>query len=458
MPARSRWTAWSSRGSTRTRSCRCGAAWPCSSSRARSSTRSRWARTSPIRCASIGCCRPAPSPDASAKRSRWSILPAASASCRPSSRAGCAQGPHPLHRHARRGARLARPLPARVPERRLMQTTKIGLLVAIALAILMVTIFSLNQEQPFWERKAQYEVHFSRTGGLQTGAPVSLSGVTIGTVAEMRFPPDPAASYIQVLINVKGDLAPRIREDTVASIRTIGLLGDRYIELSAGAPESPPVPPGGLIASIDPIDIEALAGQGGDIVTNIVEVTASLKDVLGAIQRGEGLLGAMLRNRELGEATLVDLQRTMANVQATTASLEQILQRIDRGEGLLGQLTSDTKEARELLTHVRRSARSLDALTTRLNRGNGALARLMEDEAYAHRVLGNLDRAISDLADVAAKLDHGQGTLGKLVNDPSLYHDTKALVGGARKSWLLRFLGGGGSAPPPDAPAGDRGQ
>src|SRR5206468_2957297 len=143
-----------------------------------------------------------------------------------------------------------------------MRTTKIGLLVAIALAILMVTVFSLNQEQPFWERKVQYEVRFTRTGGLQTGAPVSLSG---------------------------------------------------------------------------------------DIVTNTVEVTASLKDVLGAIQRGEGLLGAMLRNRELGETTLVDLQRTMANVQATTASLEKILQRVDRGEGMLGQLTSDTKEARELL-------------------------------------------------------------------------------------------------------------
>ncbi|HTD27062.1 MAG TPA: hypothetical protein VK649_08795, partial [Candidatus Elarobacter sp.] len=127
-------------------------------------------------------------------------------------------------------------------------------------------------------------------------------------------------------------------------------------------------------------------------------------------------------------------------------------------------LTSDTKEARELLGHVRRSARSLDQLTTRLNRGNGALARLMEDETYAQRVLGNLDRAIRDLADVAAKLDRGQGTLGKLVNDPSLYHDTKALVGGARKSWMLRFFGGGGSPPPPetppptDAPAGDRGQ
>src|SRR5205809_357863 len=191
----------------------------------------------------------------------------------------------------------------------------------------------------------------------------------------MRFPPDPAANYIQVLINVKGDLAPRIRENTVASIRTLGLLGD--------------------------------------IVTNIVEVTASLKDVLGAIQRGEGLLGAMLRNRELGETTLVDLQRTMANVQATTASLEKILQRVDRGEGMLGQLISDTKEARQLLGHVRRSARSLDQLTTRLNRGNGALARLMEDETYAQRVLGNLDRAISDLADVAAKLDRAVEEIGR---------------------------------------------
>src|SRR5437867_2202771 len=337
-----------------------------------------------------------------------------------------------------------------------MRSTKIGLLVATALAILMVTVFSLNQDQPFWERKAQYEVHFTRTSGLQTGAPVSLSGVPIGTVAEMRFPPDPAVSYIQVLINVKGDLAPRIRENTVATIGTIGLLGDRYVELSAGTPDVPPVPPGGLVASIDPVDIAALVGQGGDILTNIVEVTASLKDVLGAIQRGEGLLGAMLRNRELGEATLVDLHRTMANVQATTAALEKVLQRVDRGEGVLGQLTSNTKESRELLGHVRRSARSLDQLTTRLNRGNGALARLMEDETYAQRVLGNLDRAISDLADVAAKLDRGQGTLGKLVNDPALYHDAKALVGGARKSWFLRFFGGVGPPPPDTPPPTDR--
>src|SRR5262249_56052536 len=101
---------------------------------------------------------------------------------------------------------------------------------------------------------------------------------------------------------------------------------------------------------------EARVGQGGDIVTNIVEVTASLKDVLQTIQRGEGLLGAMLRNRELGESTLQDLQRTMANVQETTRSLDQILTRVEAGNGLLGQLPGNTRRAPGPPTHLQRPA------------------------------------------------------------------------------------------------------
>jgi ABC-type transporter Mla subunit MlaD len=56
------------------------------------------------------------------------------------------------------------------------RTIEIGLLVAAAIAILMATIFSLGQEQRFWERRVQYEIHFTRTNGLQKGAPVSLTG------------------------------------------------------------------------------------------------------------------------------------------------------------------------------------------------------------------------------------------------------------------------------------------
>lgn len=333
-----------------------------------------------------------------------------------------------------------------------MRSVRIGLLVAAALSVLMLTILSLGQEQRFWERKVQYELHFARTNGLQVGAPVSLTGVTIGSVVEMRFPLDPTATYVQVLVNVNSEVTERIRENSTASIRTFGLLGDRYIELSTGSPDAPPVPAGGLIRSVDPTDYEAVLGQSGDIVTNIVEVTAQLKDVLGTIQRGEGLLGAMVRNREVGEPTLQDLQKTMANVQATTHSLEEIIGRVNRGEGLAGYLTKNTKESERLIANISRAAKALDDVTTRLGRGRGVLFRLAEDQAYAERVLKNLDQTVADLAAVAAKLARGDGTLGKLVNDPALYQDARGLLGRARDSWLLRLLGAGGGqsdAPPP---------
>jgi len=329
---------------------------------------------------------------------------------------------------------------------------RVGLLVFVALVIIMVTVFTLGQQEHLWERKVGYELHFVRAGGLAVGAGVSLAGVPVGSVTDMSFPTDPSVPYIDVTINVTGNVSARIRESTIAAIRTYGLLGDRYIELTPGAPDTPPVPPGGLISSIDPIDYEAVLGQSGDIASNVVEVTASLKTVLQSIERGEGLLGAMVRNRELGEATLVDFQHTMANLQTTTRSMDDILQRVNQGEGLLGRLTRKTKEGDALIADIERSAAAVDHLTARLSKGHGALPRLMEDEAYADRLLGNLDRISANLATVSERLERGDGTLGKLVNDPSLYHDTRALMGRLRGNWFLRMLGVGGAAPPSSGP------
>jgi phospholipid/cholesterol/gamma-HCH transport system substrate-binding protein len=333
-----------------------------------------------------------------------------------------------------------------------VRNVKIGTLVSGALLLLMVTIFSLGQQQLLWSRKVEYDIHLARTGGLQEGAPVSLTGVPIGSVAELRFPSDPAEYYIEVTVRIDQRVAPRIRENTIASVRTFGLLGDRYIELSAGSPDSPPLPAGGLIASMDPVDYEAVLGQSGDIVTNVVEVTASLKTVLQAIERGEGLLGAMVRNKDLGESTLLSLERTMSNLQETTREVEMIFRRVSQGQGLLGRLTRDTKEGRALLASIERSASAIEEFTGRLNRSRGLVARMVEDEAYARRVLENLDRTAQSLADVGAKLERGEGTLGLLLNDPSLYQEARGLLGRARRNWLLRLFGfGGGPVEPSPA-------
>lgn len=316
--------------------------------------------------------------------------------------------------------------------------TRVGLLVLAALVTLVATVLSLDEQRHFWERKVPYEVHFARSNGLQEGAPVGLSGVSIGTVAAITFPEDVAARYLQVTIHVKGAAASRIRRNTLASIRTIGLLGDRYIELTPGTNDADALEAGGIIPSIDPTDYEALFGQSGDVVTNFAEVTAQVKDVLGHVQRGEGLLGGLIHNREVGEGTLEDLRQSMAHLEASTESLVTIVQRVERGEGLLGQLVRETPDSRRLMANLNEAARSVNAMAN----GRGAVPRLFEDKAYAERVLGSLDRTIANLEQITAKLARGEGSLGKLVHDDTLYNDASNVFARLRGNLLLRLFGG----------------
>src|SRR5204863_423638 len=112
------------------------------------------------------------------------------------------------------------------------------------------------------------------------------------------------------------------------------------------------------------------------------------------------------------EATLHDLQRTMANVQDTTKSLDEIVQRIDQGKGVLGELTGDSRESRELAHHLHRSIRSVDEFTGRLNRGN---------------VLDNLDHAVADLG--TAIVDMQQHVDG-LQKNLETFKKVKSALGG----------------------------
>ncbi len=206
--------------------------------------------------------------------------------------------------------------------------TRVGLLVLAALVVFGTTIVTLGRQERLWERKVRYEVHLARAGGLQSGAQVSLGGVVVGSVESLAFPHDLAERYIEVRIAVAGGVAERVRENTVAAVRTLGLLGDRFIELTPGTPDAPLIPPGGLIPSIDPVDYEAMLGQSGDIVTNVVEVSTALRDVLQTIQRGEGLLGAMVANREFGETTLRDLADTLRDEQLADPTTLDYLERV----------------------------------------------------------------------------------------------------------------------------------
>ncbi len=366
---------------------------------------------------------------------------------------------------------------------------KVGLLIVTALIILGATIFLMGKERRFFENKVPFEIHFSRTIGLREGAPISLTGVRVGSVESLTFSPNVQDNYIVVQVKLVSEVAPRIRADTVARIRTQGVLGDKYIELSGGSADSEPLPAGGLIAAVDPIDYEGLLGESGDMVQNIAAVvaslrtilqsaeegkgllgqivapqhekkwtetannlrsaSASLKNILHSVEKGEGLMGQLVRNKETGREVMEDLQAGLHQLRAASESLQKTAQKIERGEGTLGTLIQDPHAGKEILANLRRSASNLESVTRQLREGDGVLHRLIMDKSYADRVLGHLDKTTKDLAQITGRIERGEGTIGALVNDPELYQEAKGLVGDAKGSWLFsiyRFFRGLGSS------------
>jgi phospholipid/cholesterol/gamma-HCH transport system substrate-binding protein len=324
---------------------------------------------------------------------------------------------------------------------------RVGLVIAGAIAIAAMTIFSIGKETRFLTGAEVVEAHFGHINGLQAGAPVSLSGVNIGAVESIRFPADPQADYVVVKMWIEGSAAGRVRVDSLAQIKSIGLLGDKFIELTRGTPSAEPAEPGTVLRSEEPIDYEQLLRRTGtgDFVANVVSATNSLRVVLEELEKGNGLLAELLRpGRHDKRLDVSSIAETLAHIDHLTTELDGTLDRLNHGQGLAAAMLNDRTNGHRVLAYIASSAASLrstaqrlDQFTARLESAHGTLPRLLEDRQYADDLLPKLKRSTRDLDEILRKINSGQGTLGQMVNDPSLYYEARGMLDGGGWGWSL---------------------
>ena len=355
---------------------------------------------------------------------------------------------------------------------------RVGLVVFVALIAFGIGIFMVGQRASIFTRKVDYRIHFASASGLTDGNSVRLAGVTVGNVTEVALSEKPGDSTVTVGVSIERKMVSRIRTDTTASIKTIGLLGDKYIELVGGSAGAAEIAPGGEIPASKEAGIEKLIAGGEGLLGDLTEIARSLKVILGRTEKGEGLLGEVTSNSERGRELGSDLGQTLKQLSAT-------LTRINSGRTLAGKILVDErygKENGEALHHAIASAASVFAtLSEDLEKGNGALPALLSDPEGKKKVYGlidNLSQAGVSLARVSAdldkgrgllpvllhdeafaadfrqhlnafalhldsiteKLDRGDGTLGKLINDPALYDAANDIVVGINDSKTLKWL------------------
>jgi outer membrane protein OmpA-like peptidoglycan-associated protein len=135
---------------------------------------------------------------------------------------------------------------------------RVGVLVVMALLFLSIGIFLIGNQDFLFSSTYRLTADFQNVGGLNNGAEVRIGGIHQGTVKEIDLPSQPDGK-VTVVMNLKSATRNIIKKDSRASIKTEGLLGDKYVEISFGSPKAEAVAADGTIASETPKDVSEQA-------------------------------------------------------------------------------------------------------------------------------------------------------------------------------------------------------
>jgi len=265
---------------------------------------------------------------------------------------------------------------------------KVGLLVLVGSVLLLYMTFAVGKYD-FGEKKGYRVVAmFDSVAGLDAKAAVRMAGVKIGTVELVEL----EDSRAKVILRIDPDV--KIGRGSEAGVKTMGLLGDKYVDIVPARGASGGQQPGErsgfykdnelIEVTASPSDIDRLVGKLSGIADDVKQVTASLRQVFGS-QRGEKSM----------EDILHDLRQTTANIKEFSYALS--------GEGS------------ELVVRLNELVRNLNGM---VNDNKDNLKVTMENVREASK---SAEMALASIENITKRIDRGEGTLGKLVNEDSMY-------------------------------------
>jgi len=135
---------------------------------------------------------------------------------------------------------------------------RLGIFIVGTLAILFVGVFVIGQKQFMFKRTYRVNAEFQNVSGLNNGADVQVGGIHEGTVKYISLPSGPNGK-LTVQMDMADPTKNIIHRDAVATIRTEGLLGNKYIEISFGSEKAPNIQNGDTIKGELPTDFSQAA-------------------------------------------------------------------------------------------------------------------------------------------------------------------------------------------------------
>jgi phospholipid/cholesterol/gamma-HCH transport system substrate-binding protein len=303
-----------------------------------------------------------------------------------------------------------------------------------------------------WGPKYGLRTFLPEVSGLAKGAPVRLDGVEIGNVERITLVPREHGKAPEKMHNIEiGMRLDRhfqndILTDSVATLVTEGLLGNRYVNIERGY-TGVPLKDGQSVPGGQEKSMSEVVERSADVLANLKDLSVQIQAIVTNVKEGKGTLGKLLTDEQAynrlnsilgkgeqiastvqsGQGTLGKLimKDEMSNkVESTVDQINTMLADLRAQKGTLGKLLYDPTlydQAKEALTNG-------NAVIGDVRAGKGTLGKLATDETLYNK----LRDTSTNLSEATAKLNKNNNTAGKIFNDPQLYDNLTGLSGDMR--------------------------
>jgi phospholipid/cholesterol/gamma-HCH transport system substrate-binding protein len=265
---------------------------------------------------------------------------------------------------------------------------KVGLTVLFAVAFLAWGIIWVKGYR-YGREVVRYQAAFENVGALATGDPVAISGVTKGKVVGLTL------TGGQVLVTMEIDKAIELKSDATFTVKNIGLMGERYIEIYPGRATEP-------LSTAQP--------AAGQFDTGIPEVMGMMGQMITEVR---DLVGVLSTSVQGAPESFRRADSTVTDLRATARMLAELL--TENRERINNAARDMEAGAKTLRSAVDRKAGQFDSTFDRISQASDRIL----------TAANKFDSLSDQLRRLANQVESGEGTLGALVHDPSLYDDLK---------------------------------
>jgi phospholipid/cholesterol/gamma-HCH transport system substrate-binding protein len=297
-------------------------------------------------------------------------------------------------------------------------SAKLGLFVLAGLLFLVLTLYMIGKNRNLLGSTFTLYATFNNVNGLVPGNNVRFSGIDVGTVKDIEIVND---TSIHVTMTIDTKVKKHIKQNTIATIATDGLMGNRLISLSVRPGPSEEVEEGNVLQSLKPVETDAMLRTLNTTNDNITVITHNLREITNKLNKNNSLwtlLSDSLIAKDIKQ-TVVDLRRTGHNTAALTAELNGLAEKVKQGEGLAGSLLTDTivfqrldqsmRDVQEASRHVATLTNDLNAMIKDIGEGKGTVGILLSDTAWAaklHQSIVNVEQGTARFNENMEALKH----------------------------------------------------